>query len=78
MTTETSAKSKFPPNLAGAFLYLDDLRASGVTNMYGAAPYVERAFSYREETARAVLSAWMATFDDTPAADRAAKARGQS
>ncbi len=44
--------------------YLDALRESGVTNMYGASPYLSRAFrSLRKpEDASAVLVYWMRTF----------------
>lgn len=45
--------------------YLDDLRASGVTNMFGAAPYVAAAFDHLSDAeARAVLSYWMRTFSE--------------
>lgn len=56
------------------FEYLDDLRDSGVTNMYGAAPYVQRKFKLDLDASRAVLKAWMSTFSDEPATDRAAAA----
>ena len=42
--------------------YLDALRESGVTNMFGAAPYVEREFGLSRTDARAVLTFWMRTF----------------
>jgi hypothetical protein len=48
----------------GAFEYLDELRRSGVTNMYGAGPYLEAAFDLDKKTARTVLSEWMRTFGD--------------
>lgn len=45
------------------FLFLDDLRKSGVTNMYGAVPYLMAAFDYlAEDEARAILVTWMKTF----------------
>ena len=44
------------------FEYLDELRASGETNMYGAAPYLEAEFDLTERDARAVLQRWMETF----------------
>lgn len=53
-----------PEVLTGEHLvYLDDLRLSGDTNMFGAGSYLEVEFvdlSRRE--ARAVLSYWMKTF----------------
>ena len=44
-------------------VFLDDLRASGITNMYGARPYLMDAFEDLEkEQAGAILSYWMRTF----------------
>jgi hypothetical protein len=42
--------------------YLDDLRASGVTNMFGAAPYITETFGLTQKESRAVLLYWMTTF----------------
>ena len=45
--------------------YLDDLRASGVTNMYGARSYLIEEFDGLEsdhETAGKILTYWMASF----------------
>lgn len=44
--------------------YLDELRSSGVTNMFGAAPYIEAAFGCTRGEARRLLSSWMATFTE--------------
>jgi hypothetical protein len=56
------------------FTYLDDLRSSGLTNMFGAAPYLEQEFGLNKWQARDILAAWMQSFDrDIPAAERAAK-----
>lgn len=41
------------------FEYLDELRDSGVTNMFGAAPYLQDEFGLEKADARTVLSAWM-------------------
>lgn len=49
--------------LSACFAYLDAIRESGITNMFGASLYVEAAFSLRSDTASAVLGAWMKTFD---------------
>jgi hypothetical protein len=47
----------------GMLKYLDELRESGVTNMFGAAPYVQRRFpQLDQQEARKVLSYWMQTF----------------
>lgn len=50
--------------LEEAFEYLDDLRVSGETNMFGAAPYVQREFGVNQGVARAVLGAWMETYSE--------------
>jgi hypothetical protein len=43
--------------------YLDALRESGKTNMYGAAPYLREMFPELDRAqARAVLAEWMRTF----------------
>ena len=44
--------------------YLDELRESGVTNMYGAVPYLQAAFGLGRKEARNILSYWMKTFGD--------------
>jgi hypothetical protein len=46
------------------FKYLDKLRESGVTNMYGAAPYLEDSFGMDSKEARGVLVKWMETFGE--------------
>lgn len=46
------------------FVYLDELRESGVTNMYGAGPYVEDEFDVDRRTARSLVVEWMETFDE--------------
>lgn len=44
-------------------LYLDALRESGVTNMYGACPYLIDEFpELSEEQAGGILVYWMRTF----------------
>ena len=46
------------------FEYLDNLRESGVTNMFGAGQYVAGAFGLRTNEAQEVLLDWMVTFED--------------
>jgi hypothetical protein len=46
-----------------AFLFLDDLRESGVTNMYGAGPYVETYLGCSRRVAGELLVKWMETFE---------------
>lgn len=42
--------------------FLDNLRDSGVTNMFGAASYIVDEFGVTKQEARAVLSQWMREF----------------
>lgn len=44
------------------FEFLDELRESGVTNMFGAGPYVEDQFGCDSRAARAFVIEWMETF----------------
>ena len=41
------------------FEYLDTLRESGVTNMFGAGQYLEQAFDIDRREAKTVLLEWM-------------------
>jgi hypothetical protein len=62
MTERTTEK---PEGLTDEHLeYLDELRESAVTNMFGAAPWLARAYGLDVETARKYLSFWMATFSE--------------
>jgi hypothetical protein len=45
------------------FDYLVELRDSGVTNMWGAAPYLEQEFGLSRQDARDVLIAWIESFN---------------
>lgn len=46
------------------FTYLDDLRESGETNMFGARPYLQAEFSLDKDKAGKVLVRWMETFEE--------------
>jgi len=46
------------------FPYLDELRKSGVTNMYGAHQYVMEDFSMDKAMAIKLVQAWMETFKE--------------
>ena len=43
--------------------YLDALRESGVTNMYGASPYLQDQFDLSKGEAREILMAWMKQYE---------------
>ena len=45
------------------FTYLEGLRQSGVTNMFGAGPYLEREFDLNRNEAREVLMSWMKSYE---------------
>ena len=42
--------------------YLDELRESGATNMFGAAQYLMEEFDMDKKEARQVLTEWMTSF----------------
>ncbi len=44
--------------------FLNDLRDSGVTNMFGAAPYLQKEFGIDQKSAREVLANWMQSFSE--------------
>ncbi len=44
------------------FDYLVELRDSGETNMWGAAPYIQREFGVTYEEAKDILLAWIDSF----------------
>ena len=45
------------------FTYLDELRDSGVTNMWGAGPYLEQEFGVSRRVSHVLLDAWMRAND---------------
>tara|TARA_Y100001951_G_scaffold34454_1_gene27156 strand:- start:15 stop:218 length:204 start_codon:yes stop_codon:yes gene_type:complete len=51
-------------NKEDMFEYLDNLRESGVTNMFGAGQYLVNTFGLRTNEAQEVLLDWMVTFED--------------
>ena len=47
------------------FLYLFELQESGVTNMFGARPYLQRAFPLLDSsTSHDLLSRWMKDYNN--------------
>ena len=44
--------------------YLDELRESGTTNMFGAGADLQSEFDLSRKEAREVLAYWMASFDE--------------
>ena len=45
------------------WIYLEKLRRSGVTNMFGAVPYLVEEFGISRNEARKILSDWMKNYD---------------
>jgi hypothetical protein len=45
------------------FEYLTNLRDSGVTNMFGAAVYLQRDFGLSRQESRDILLKWMESFN---------------
>lgn len=49
------------------FEYLDDLRESAMTNMFGAGPYLQSAFGLSKSEAQDILFQWMDTSEEREA-----------
>jgi hypothetical protein len=60
--------------LTEAFEYLDDLRESGVTNMFGASSYVVSVLGWPRTEARSATQLWMQTFSNKTVSDRVEEA----
>ena len=69
--TELSGSSAYSKNECQKYFdYLERLRQSGETNMYGAVPYLQEEFPelrYSPERARKILLAWFGTFREKEA-----------
>ena len=52
------------PTQEQANQFLDTLRESGVTNMWGATSYIEKRFGVNYEEAKQFLVTWMETFGE--------------
>lgn len=52
------------PDQRDVNIFLDVLRSSGKTNMFGAGPYIEKHFKVKKQEARELLHVWMTTFSD--------------
>ena len=46
------------------WIFLENLRKSGVTNMYGATPWLMNAFNLSKQEAIEILSDWMRNYDE--------------
>ena len=45
------------------WIFLENLRKSGITNMYGATPYLEHAFGIDHTDASKILLDWMKNYN---------------
>jgi len=66
--TTTTATEAAPAEVRLPFItdehlrFLDSLRESGATNMFGAGPYLVEAFGVDRKTSHVILGYWMRTF----------------
>ena len=44
--------------------FLDDLRDSGIVNMFGAGPYIQEEFGVSKHDANRILNHWMGTYNE--------------
>ena len=45
------------------WIFLEELRVSGVTNMYGAGPYLQEEFGLDKKEANKILADWMQNYN---------------
>jgi hypothetical protein len=65
MTQAETATRKTTPAEQEILEYLNDLRNSGATNMFGALPYLTAEFPYEEKTeCKRCLMLWMNNFNE--------------
>lgn len=61
----SKVKEKRPTIVTDEHLtFLDELRESGITNMYGAAPYLRQEFPLSKPESHEVVAYWMKTFGE--------------
>lgn len=53
-------------NVRAEFEFLNRLRESGETNMYGASPYLACAFDLPKREASKILTEWMSWVNEEP------------
>jgi hypothetical protein len=56
--------TEFTTKETEVFEFLDELRDSGVTNMFGASPYIIASFPELKRQEHQYLSKWMSTFEE--------------
>ncbi len=64
MSTMNNYKNHANDPERAVFLFLDGLRETGVTNMFGASPYIRKRFpDLNRYEANRLLCKWMETFE---------------
>ena len=53
-------------NVREEFIFLNNLRRSGETNMFGATPYLREEFDIGKREASEILSDWMRWAEEDP------------
>lgn len=56
-------REELSPRERKVFMYLNALRESGITNMFGASPYLQTQFDMNKRVAADYLTTWMKNFD---------------
>lgn len=61
MSNKTEVKLKYDEKY---YTFLDELRESGVTNMFGAGPFLVKEFGVDKSLSHKILGDWMETFSN--------------
>ena len=61
---ESEKEVKYNKEWIEYYQYLESLRQSGVVNMYGAGPYLEKAAGIDSYEALDVMASWMENYED--------------
>ena len=64
MTPKTKTKRETTEQEREVMGYLNELRDSGITNMFGAGPYIENRFTLDKTEAKRILVLWMTNFNE--------------
>ena len=54
----------YNPDWNEYYVFLEMLRKTGVTNMFGATPYLVEHYDLDKRVAREVLTSWMQNYDE--------------
>tara|TARA_R100000995_G_scaffold35555_1_gene16283 strand:- start:36480 stop:36704 length:225 start_codon:yes stop_codon:yes gene_type:complete len=60
---KTKNEKAYNEEWSGYYEYLEALRQSGITNMFGAAPFLMNGYGMSEGEANNVLVSWMENYD---------------